>query len=41
MADFIGDLIAFLFAQDKKEHPMPPTARSGLFEKMKSALEKR
>lgn len=41
MADFIGELIAYLFAQNRKEHPMPPSAQTGLFEKIKLALERK
>ena len=41
MADFIGELIAFLFAQNKKDHPMPPDAKTGLYEKIKLALDRK
>ena len=41
MADFIGELITFLFAQNKKDHPMPPAAQPGLFEKIKLALDRK
>lgn len=41
MADFIGDLIAYLFAQNQKAHPMPLSAQTGLFEKIKLALERK
>lgn len=41
MTDLISELIAFLFAQNKKEHPMPPAAQTRLWDKLKTAFERK
>jgi hypothetical protein len=41
MTDFFSQLLRFLFAQDRKDHPMPPAARNGLLDKIKAALDRK
>lgn len=38
MKDKLASLIAFIFAEDKKEHPMPKCRQETLFQKIRFLL---
>lgn len=38
MKDRLAGLLAFLFAEDKKEHPMPPHRAETLLQKIQNIL---
>ena len=38
MADRIATILAFLFTEDKKEHPMPQKAADSLLQKIKDFI---
>ena len=40
MKDLLAAILEFLFAQDQKEHPMPPAAEESLFQKLKYKIHK-
>lgn len=41
MADLVATVLAFLFREDKKEHPMPQQASDALFHKVKLFLKRK
>lgn len=38
MKDIAATLLAFMFAENKKEHPMPPGKAEGLFQKIRKLI---
>ena len=41
MADLVATVLAFLFREDKKEHPMPQQASDALFQKVKLFIKRK
>lgn len=41
MKDALTSLIGYLFAEDKKEHPMPQTITAALLQKIQNLLKNR
>lgn len=41
MADVVATVLAFLFREDKKDHPMPRQASEALFQKVKMFLKRK